>query len=248
MDFGYPWWLSYGHVPLVALAILLWLVGRARRWSRWPMVLIAVFGAWSISAFAVTRFVLNANGRPALPTEQFLTSGEGRVLDVGAGTGRSSIMVLQARPNTTLVALDLFAESYDQHFGKGLKPQDRLAANLRYAGFEKRASIETADMRKLPFEPASFDGVVSAYAIDHLPRLGSRQALAEAERVLKPGGDFLLMLIYDDPWARFAFGPLVAHGGPRGDAWWSRQLSETGFRIVETGHRPLTLYFLARKP
>jgi ubiquinone/menaquinone biosynthesis C-methylase UbiE len=248
MDFGYPWWLSYGHVPLVALAILLWLVGRARRWPVWPMVLIAIFGAWSISAFLVTRFVINANGRGSLPTEQFLASGSGRVLDIGAGTGRSSIMVLEARPQATLVALDLFGESYDQHFGKGLKPEDRLAANLRHAGFEKRAAIETADMRKLPFEDASFDAVVSAYAVDHLPRLGSRQALAEAARVLKPGGDFLLMLVHNEPWARFAFGPLVSHGAPRGEAWWSRQLSETGFRVDETGYRPLTLYFLARKP
>jgi hypothetical protein len=37
----------------------------------------------------------------------------------------------------------------------------------------QRATIATADMRKLAFEPAAFDGVVSAYAIDHLNRQGT---------------------------------------------------------------------------
>jgi len=43
----------------------------------------------------------------------------------------------------------------------------------------QRATIATADMRKLPFEPAAFDAVVSAYAIDHLNRQGTDQALAK---------------------------------------------------------------------
>jgi hypothetical protein len=36
---------------------------------------------------------------------------------MGAGAGRSSLMVLEARPQTTVVALDLFGESYQEHFG-----------------------------------------------------------------------------------------------------------------------------------
>jgi ubiquinone/menaquinone biosynthesis C-methylase UbiE len=41
----------------------------------------------------------------------------GRVLDIGAGTGRSSIKVLKARPQAISVALGLFGESFKQHFG-----------------------------------------------------------------------------------------------------------------------------------
>src|SRR5262249_35108379 len=153
-----------------------------------------------------------------------LRSGVGRVLDIGAGTGRSSIMVLESRPQATLVALDLFAESFEQHFGRGESPQQRLLANLKAAGVEQRATIRTAGMRKLPFEPAAFDAVVSAYAIDHVNRQGINQSLAEAARVLKPGGDFLLMVIANEPWAHFAFGPLLAHGGTRDAAWWNARL------------------------
>jgi ubiquinone/menaquinone biosynthesis C-methylase UbiE len=207
------------------------------------MVLIGAVALWSIAAFAVARFGLNANGRLALPTEKFLASGAGRVLDMGAGTGRSTLMVLEARPQTTVVALDLFAESYKQHFGPGESGQERLLRNLKAAGVEKRAT-----MRQLPFEAATFDGVVSTYAIDHLDREGIPLALREASRVLKPGGEFLMMVIAKDAWLKFAFGPLLLHSGTRSAQRWVSLLQEAGFQMVEQGNRPATLYFLARKP
>jgi ubiquinone/menaquinone biosynthesis C-methylase UbiE len=195
----------------------------------------------------IERFVIDVNGRPSLPTEAFLRSGKGRVLDIGAGTGRSSIMILKARPEATLVASDLFAESFKQHFGASDMPQQRLFANLKAAGVDRRANIETADMRKLPFQSASFDAVVSAYAMDHVNRQGTDQALAEAARVLKPGGDFLLMVIANEKWARFAFGPLLSHGGTRGGQWWTVHVANAGFEVLEQGTRPLTFYVLARR-
>ncbi len=133
INFGYPWFLSYGHLLITAIVLPLWLLGHARRWPKAPMVLIGAVTLWSFAAFLATRFVLNANGRAPLPTQRFLASGTGRVLDMGAGTGRSSIMVLEARPQTTLFALDLFAKSYEHHFGPGPSGQERLLANLKAA-------------------------------------------------------------------------------------------------------------------
>jgi len=211
------------------------------------MLFMGVLVLWSGAAFLVARFVIDVGGPPALPTQSFLRSGAGRVLDIGAGTGRSSIMVLESRPQATLVALDLFADSFEQHFGRGESPQQRLLANLKAAGVDQRATIQTADMRRLPFEPAAFDAIVSAYAIDHLNRQGINQSLAEAARVVKPGGDFLLMVIANEPWAKFSFGPLLMHGGPRGQAWWTARMQEAGFQVLEQGTRPLTLYLLARR-
>jgi ubiquinone/menaquinone biosynthesis C-methylase UbiE len=156
-------------------------------------------------------------------------------------------MVLEARPQATLVALDLFGDSFEHHFGPGESPQERLLQNLKAAGVAERTSITTADMRKLPFEPATFDAIVSAYAVDHLNREGITQALAEAARVVKPGGDFLLILVGKEPWVQFAFGPLIMHSGARGPAWWATRLQEAGFQILEEGTRPGTLYLLARR-
>ena len=247
LDFGYPWWLTYGHLIVAAFGVSLLLIGYARRWSRAPMLLLSVAALWSTAAFVVARFVIDVNGRTLLPTQSFLRSGTGRVLDMGAGTGRSCIMVLEARPQTTLVALDLFGDSYEEHFGPGASPQERLRANLKAAGVDRRASIQAGDMRKLPFEPAAFDAIVSSYAVDHLNREGVQQSLAEASRVLKPGGEFLLMVIGKDPWLQFTFGPLLLHSGTRGPAWWTSRLQEAGFQVVEHGMRPATLYLLARR-
>jgi len=212
------------------------------------MFLVGFVTLWSVAAFAVARFGLNVNGRLSLPTQAFLTSGAGRVLDMGAGTGRSTLMVLEARPQTTVVALDLFAESFKEHFGSQQSGQERLRSNLRAAGVENRATIQAGDMRKLPFEPATFDGVVSTYAIDHLNRQGIHMALAEASRVLKPGGQFLMMVITKDFWLKFTFGPLLLHSGTASAAWWTGRLQEAGFQVTEQGTRPATLYILARKP
>lgn len=247
LDFGYPWWLSYGHLPIVAVALLLMVIGYARKWPRWTLFLVGGLLLWSSASFLVERFVLDINGRASLPTQSFLRSGTGRVLDIGAGTGRSSIMVLESRPRATLVALDLFGDSFQQHFGPGQSPQERLLANLKAAGVEQRATMVTADMRKLPFPPAEFDAIVSAYAIDHLNRKGIGQSLAEASRVLKPGGDFLLMLVAKEPWVQFAFGPVLMHAGLRSSAWWASQLQEAGFQVLEQGTKPGTLYILARR-
>ena len=245
IDFGYPWWLGYGHLVVLIPALTGLFVGRARKWPIWILIVLGLLAAWAAAALAVVRS-LSVNHAPTLYTQSFLPAGMGRVLDLGAGTGRSSIMVLTARPQATLVALDLFGGSFEGHFGAHGSPQDWLMNNLKAAGVEKRATIVTADMRKLPFEAASFEAIVSAYAVDHVGREGARLALAEANRVLKPGGDFLLVLISNDAWTKFAFGPMLSHGGTRGAQWWKERASEAGFKTVEEGTSPATLYLLLR--
>ncbi len=247
LNFGYPWWISYGHLPIVAVAGLLLLIGYMRKWSTWLMLILGVLFLWSSAAFVVARFVFDINGRASLPTQNFFRSGMGQVLDIGAGTGRSSIMVLEARPRATVVALDLFGKSFEQHFGPGDSPEQRLLRNLQAAGVDQRVTIKSGDMRDLPFQPASFDAIVSAYTIDHVNRQGIQKSLAEAARVIKPGGDFLLILIGKEPWGKFAFGPLLMHAGTRGSFWWSGQLEQSGFQVLEQGTRPGTFYLLCRR-
>jgi hypothetical protein len=112
LHFGYPWWLSYGHLALAVPLLLLLGLAYKRRRSRWLRLALAAALLWSLAAFVVARFVLDFNGRASLPTQAFFPSGEGRVLDMGAGTGRSSLMVLEARPRAMRVALHLSGESY----------------------------------------------------------------------------------------------------------------------------------------
>lgn len=247
VDFGYPWWLAYGHLALAAFFAAWLLIGVLRKWRRRWLVMPGVLLLWALSSFLMVHTALDVNGRATLPTENFLRSGSGRVLDIGAGTGRSSLMVLEARPQVRLVALDLFGDSYDMHFGKGLSPEQRLMANLRAAGVDQRASIAKGDMRELPYPAASFDGVVSSFAMDHLNREGSTKSIQEAARVLKPGGEFLLTVFAKDLWIQYTFGPFLLHSSIRGNQWWADRMREAGLELVEQGNPPGMLYILARR-
>ena len=109
----------------------------------------------------------------------------------------------------------------------------------------------------------TFDAVISAYAVDHLDGPGIVRALEEAKRVLRPGGEILLLNMATDAWTRFAYTPLLglhssrtSHGSGAGGAHaamspeirWRALLEHSGFEVVEIGHRPGTLFLLARKP
>lgn len=248
LDFAYPWWLNYGHLTMALVCGGLLAVAWFLRWPRWIRVIAGLVTAWAFAATLVMQ-AFNAGGVPTLPTGAFLRdTPTARVLDIGAGTGRSSIMVLRERPSATLVAFDQFGESFTHHFGANGRPQDRLLANLRAAGVDDRASIETGDMRALPFDDHSFDAIVSAYTMEHVDRDGARQALSEAHRVLTPGGEFLLMLVNNDGWMKLAFGPILTHGGLRGPDWWADEARSVGFVVSEQGQRVGTMFLRLTKP
>ena len=118
--------------------------------------------------------------------------------------------------------------------------------NAQIAGVAERASAQVGDMRQLPFGNGEFDAVVSSYAIDHLRRAERPQAIAEVARVLKPGGEFLLMVIQVD-WRTWLVSPLLAHHPSQDPEPWRAWLRDNGFRLEEEGTRLSTLYFLARK-
>ncbi|MFX8312614.1 class I SAM-dependent methyltransferase, partial [Acinetobacter baumannii] len=78
-----------------------------------------------------------------------------------------------------------------------------MRQNVKAAGIDQsRVRVIEADMRKIPAPDNTFNAVISSYAIDHLDRAGIKTALHEVNRVLAPGGDFLLMVIRADAWLK----------------------------------------------
>jgi SAM-dependent methyltransferase len=245
-DFGYPWWLTTSHlVPLAMFAVLAAVAWR-RRWPRVLTAALGVFALWALAGYVIVQAMLRVDAPLVLPTDRFLSSGVGRVLDAGAGSGRSTLMVLQARPNARVTALDL----YRGNFGIADNTPERLLRNARVAGVDSRVEVHTGDMRQMPFADATFDAAVSAYAIDHLDEAGMDRAFAEVARVLKPGGEFLLIVINADGWLRIAF-PLPPHHGyftiVNGAARWDPVLRRAGLVAVEHGTVPASFYLVARK-
>jgi SAM-dependent methyltransferase len=244
-DFGYSLWWTHGHLIPFALAAAVLLLSVWRGWPRWLSLGAGAIAIWALAGFAIVQIVLGANRPLDLPTTAFFRDGRGDVLDVGAGSGRSTVMVLMGRPGARVTALDI----YQGYFGIDDNTPDRLRANARAAGAAERVNVVTGDMRAMPLPDARFDAAVSAAAIDHLSRDDIATALREVSRVLKDDGEFLLIVIDVDVWVRLAY-PMAHHGyfghSPNADTWRER-LESAGFEVTEQGTKPATLYFLARK-
>lgn len=230
-DFGYTWVWTHGHlVPFAVFAVFI-AVSVWRRWPRWLTALGGVLALWALAGFAITQVVLRANQPMGLPTASFLRSGAGRVLDLGAGSGRSSLMVLQSRPGAHVTAVDI----YSGYFGIDDNTPARLMANARVAGVADRIDVTTADIRSMPFPDASYDAAVSAFVIDHLNREGVTRSLAEVARVLKPGGLAALVgygLLRIDPALDAVVDAFYTDGVGR---FWppERRLVDGGYREID---------------
>jgi SAM-dependent methyltransferase len=243
-EFGYSWYITYGHlIPLAVFggfaAVALW-----RRWPRWIPVLAGGVALWALAGLIITHAVFRINLPVEPPTPRFLASGSGRVLDAGAGSGRAAVGVLLSRPKATVTGLDI----YSGYWGIDENTPERFMANARIAGAADRADVRTGDMREMPFTDAEFDAVVSVAAIDHLRQEGIVRSLAEMSRVLKPGGEVLLTIVNVDWLTRLASPHAMAHHRPQDPDRWRTLLEQGGFAVEEDGKKPGALYFLARKP
>lgn len=242
-DFGYNWWVVWGHLVPVALFGGLTVLGARLRWRRWLVTVFAMFAAWGVAGLLISHFLFRLNLPSPPPTELFLSSGSGRVVDVGAGSGRATVGLLLARPRATVTAIDI----YRGFFGIDDNTPERLMTNVRIAGADGRATAILGDARELPLPDAEFDGAISVAAIDHLPRAGIPVAVAEAARVLKPGGEFLLTVVAADAWAWFASPHAMAHHRFLAPTDWPALLASSGFEVLEQGSGPGHRYFLARR-
>ena len=242
-EFGYAW--SIGWLPAIPLLVFGGLAALAcwRGWRSWITAVSGVVAVWAAVALIFVHGIFRINLPMELPTERFMAAGGGEVVDVGAGSGRAGIGLLLARPALRLTAVDI----YEGFWGIEGNTPERFMVNARIAGVADRARAQVGDARAIPLAASAYDGVISAYAIDHLRRDEIPVALSEVTRILKPGGEFLLAVVNVDRWVLFT-SPAIAHH-PRADPQrWRTMLEAAGLEILEQGTTPGSLHFLTRKP
>ena len=92
-------------------------------------------------------------------------------LDVGCGTGALSQTILEVASPATVAGID---------------PSEGYVAYARQQAADGRARFQVGDAQALPFDPATFDAVVSGLVLNFVPE--PHRAVAEMLRVARPGG------------------------------------------------------------
>lgn len=121
----------------------------------------------------IKRQELSSNAKAA---GELLAGRKGAVLDIGCGEGKFT---------RSLTAI------YDNVTGIDVKERAIDKAKAAAAAEGKDVEFLVGDARALPFADAAFDTVVISNSLHHIP--GPDKGLAEAARVLKPGGLLYVM-------------------------------------------------------
>jgi demethylmenaquinone methyltransferase/2-methoxy-6-polyprenyl-1,4-benzoquinol methylase len=104
-----------------------------------------------------------------------------RVLDMAGGTGDIAFRIAERSESARVTVSDINGEMLA--VGKKRAEAKTFADRLVF--------VEANAEELTPFDDGSYDAVTIAFGIRNVPRIG--QALAQAFRVLKPGGRFLCL-------------------------------------------------------
>jgi demethylmenaquinone methyltransferase/2-methoxy-6-polyprenyl-1,4-benzoquinol methylase len=102
------------------------------------------------------------------------------VLDLATGTAEVAIEICKRHSKAQVIGVD---------FSPGMVAIGRK--KIRAKGLKSRIHLLVGDGRRLPVQSASFDGMTMAFGIRNIKERGI--VLGEAKRVLKIGGQLLIM-------------------------------------------------------
>ena len=179
---------ALGGISLITLLLGVWSRQDLIAAIAWPLMWAGLgcgaMGLWMLYDSKIGK---------ARERERFLDKiawrGDERVLDVGCGLGLFLIGAAKRLSTGRAVGID----KWQQEDLSGNHAAGTLE-NAVIEGVADKVEVHTGDARKLPFDDASFDVVLSSMALHNIYNAGERQtAVREIARVLEPGGRVLIV-------------------------------------------------------
>ena len=116
----------------------------------------------------------------------------GVVAELLSRSRASSVLEIGCGPGRALAALGRRLQAATLH-GVDLSPFMVSAAGRRLAAAAVHASVAHGDARHLGWSDRSFDAVAAMHLFGHVPENAGREMLSEVGRVLRPGGELILV-------------------------------------------------------
>jgi ubiquinone/menaquinone biosynthesis C-methylase UbiE len=234
---SYGWlnmyWIFF--IIIFLLSLFVYLIDSRLDWISLLLLLI------SFQLFAGT-VNLHLSKKPeflTLPYVDLLSSSEDIILDAGCGGGRTTVALSRVMKNSRIVALDRFDSNYIENGGRAI-----LERNLVIAGLKDKVEILQGDVTAIKQNDGYFDSAISSFMIDHLGKY-KLPALKEIERVLKPGGKFLL-IVFVPNWFTYSIFNIFCFSLTSVKGW-RKMFQLTSLQLKDEGAINGGAYFLLQK-
>jgi len=183
----------------LGLAILLYVMNRNVSPGPAARILVVVGGIGVIFLAIGGMMVWSSRVTKLQLRDRLLDSisfnGSEKVLDVGCGRGLMLIGAAKRLKSGKATGVDI----WDPKDLSDNTPE-AVKRNAKIEGVADRVRIENCDARKLHYPDGSYDVVLSSTVIHNIPEPEDRaQAVREMWRVLKPGGQLLIVDILHVP-------------------------------------------------
>lgn len=190
--------------------------------------IIVAFGIYMIVAHFLSLYVFTGIGMSLDWIAKLLElKGNEYVLDVGSGTGRTSVQIAKRLTTGRLVGIDI----WDTMELSGNSPE-RAYKNAEIEGVKAKVDFKFGNVLEIPFNDDIFDIVTCSSVLNNLPGEKNRvKALKEIFRVLKPGGKCMLLEPLRNLRMFFAFTPFAFYQLGKSEHW-EKYAKTAGFSKV----------------